>query len=145
MPAARKTLEAQHWPRYRSPGQAQRFLSAHAHINNAFRCQHKRLSAQRYQHARTQAFSLWNEVAAGPTLDTPAANFGFVSRQLPVSASFFVDARQCRVPVDGRHKHMEKTVCPYANAPDIDMPTSSWCRRHQLCMMFRIHNTYRFE
>ena len=48
--------------RYKSPGHAQRFLSAHGPINNVFRCQRNRLSAQQYQHVRTQAFSLWNEV-----------------------------------------------------------------------------------
>jgi putative transposase len=48
--------------RFKSPGHAQRFLSAHGPINNAFRCQRNRLSAQQYRHVRTQAFSLWNEV-----------------------------------------------------------------------------------
>jgi putative transposase len=48
--------------RFKSPGHAQRFLSAHGPINNAFRCQRNRLSAQRYRHVRADAFSLWNEV-----------------------------------------------------------------------------------
>ncbi|AJR27074.1 MULTISPECIES: IS6 family transposase [Pseudomonadota] len=48
--------------RYKSPRHAQRFLSAHGPINNVFRCQRNRLSAQQYRHVRTQAFSLWNEV-----------------------------------------------------------------------------------
>ena len=48
--------------RFRSPGHAQRFLSAHRPINNAFRCQRSRLPAQQYRHIRTQAFLLWNEV-----------------------------------------------------------------------------------
>ncbi|PIL37775.1 DDE-type integrase/transposase/recombinase, partial [Massilia psychrophila] len=48
--------------RFKSPGHAQRFLSAHGQINNAFRCQRNRLSAEQYRHVRTQAFSLWNEV-----------------------------------------------------------------------------------
>jgi len=46
--------------RYKSPRHAQRFLSAHGPINNVFRCQRNRLSAQQYRHV--QAFSLWNEV-----------------------------------------------------------------------------------
>jgi putative transposase len=49
--------------RFKSPGHAQRFLSAHGPINNAFRCQHHRLPAAQYWCARTTAFSLWNEVA----------------------------------------------------------------------------------
>ena len=48
--------------RFKSPGHAQRFLSAHGPINNAFQCQHNRLSAEQYRHVRTHAFSLWNEV-----------------------------------------------------------------------------------
>ena len=48
--------------RFKSPGHAQRFLSAHGPINNALRCQRNRLSAQRYRHVRANAFSLWNEV-----------------------------------------------------------------------------------
>ena len=48
--------------RFKSPGHAQRFLSAHGPINNAFRCQRNRLSAQRYRHVRADAFSLWNEL-----------------------------------------------------------------------------------
>ena len=49
--------------RFKSPGQAQRFLSAHGPINNAFRCQRNRLPAAQYRSVRTAAFSLWNEVA----------------------------------------------------------------------------------
>ena len=48
--------------RYKSPRHAQRFLSPHGPINNAFRYQRNRLSAQQHRHARPQAFSLWNEV-----------------------------------------------------------------------------------
>ena len=42
--------------RFKSAGQAQRFLSAHGPINNAFRCQRNRLTAEQYRHVRTQAF-----------------------------------------------------------------------------------------
>jgi len=49
--------------RFTSPRHAQRFLSAHGPINNAFRCQRNRLSARQYRHVLTQAFSLWDEVA----------------------------------------------------------------------------------
>ena len=48
--------------RFKSPGQAQRFLSAHGPINNVFRCQRNCLSAEQYRTVRTQAFPLWNEV-----------------------------------------------------------------------------------
>ena len=49
--------EQQMW-RFKSPGQAQRFLSAHGPINNAFRCQRHHLSAAKYWSVRTAAFSL---------------------------------------------------------------------------------------
>jgi putative transposase len=48
---------------YKSPRHVPRFLSAHAPINNVFRCQRNRLSARQYRHVRTQAFSFWDEVA----------------------------------------------------------------------------------
>ncbi|MBI1772326.1 MAG: IS6 family transposase [Burkholderiales bacterium] len=48
--------------RFKSCGHAQRFLSAHGPINNVFRCQRNRLTAEQYWHVRTQAFSIWNEV-----------------------------------------------------------------------------------
>jgi len=49
--------------RFKSPGHAQRFLSAHGPINNTFRCQRHRLPAVQYRCVRTAAFSLWNEVS----------------------------------------------------------------------------------
>jgi putative transposase len=48
--------------RFKSAGQGQRFLSAHGPINNAFRCQRNRLTAEQYRHVRTQEFSIWSEV-----------------------------------------------------------------------------------
>lgn len=48
--------------RYKSPGQAQRFLCAHAQINNPFRCRRKHLSAQQYHCVRERAFMLWSDV-----------------------------------------------------------------------------------
>ncbi|BBB62430.1 hypothetical protein UNDKW_4157 [Undibacterium sp. KW1] len=48
--------------RFNSSGHAQRFLSAHGPINNAFRCQWNRLTAEQYRHVRKQAFSIWDEV-----------------------------------------------------------------------------------
>ena len=50
--------------RFKSPGHAQHFLSAHGPINNAFRCQRNRLSAVQYRGVRTDVFSLWNEVTS---------------------------------------------------------------------------------
>jgi putative transposase len=46
--------------RFKSPGQAQRFLSAHDQINNLFPlC---RVTATEYRAARTRAFELWAEI-----------------------------------------------------------------------------------
>jgi putative transposase len=48
--------------RFKSPGQAQRFLSAHGSINNLFRCRRNRLSRATYRAVRNQAFQTWSEV-----------------------------------------------------------------------------------
>ena len=48
--------------RFKSPGHAQRFPSAHDGINNLFHPRRHRLPAHRYRAARTQAFQAWTEV-----------------------------------------------------------------------------------
>jgi putative transposase len=48
--------------RFKSPGQAQRFLSAHDGINNLFHLRRDHLPAIQYRAARTQAFQTWAEV-----------------------------------------------------------------------------------
>ncbi len=47
--------------RFKSPGQAQDFLSAHAVIYGHFRPRRHRLSAGRYRRARTKAFRVWQQ------------------------------------------------------------------------------------
>jgi len=55
--------------RFKSPGQAQQFLSAHDQINVLFRPRRHRLKAIFYRHARSDTFAIWNditrEIAAG--------------------------------------------------------------------------------
>jgi len=46
---------------FKSPGQAQRFLSAHDGINNLFHRRHQ-VPATQYRAARTEAFQVWAEV-----------------------------------------------------------------------------------
>src|SRR5215211_1012639 len=48
--------------RFKSPGQAQRFLSAHDGINNLFHLRRDHLPARQYRAARTQAFQTWAAV-----------------------------------------------------------------------------------
>ncbi len=48
--------------RFKSPGHAQRFLSAQDGINNLFPIRRHRLPASQYRAARTQAFQTWVEV-----------------------------------------------------------------------------------
>jgi putative transposase len=48
--------------RFKSAGQAQRFLSAHDGINNLFHLRRDHLSARQYRAARTQAFQTWAAV-----------------------------------------------------------------------------------
>ena len=48
--------------RFKSPGQAQRFLSAHDQINNVFHLRRDHRPASQYRAARTQAFQTWAAV-----------------------------------------------------------------------------------
>ncbi|KZL17006.1 IS6 family transposase [Pseudovibrio sp. Ad37] len=50
--------------RFKSPQQAQRFLSAHDQINTIFRPRRYKLSNQSYRHARSDAFALWADYTA---------------------------------------------------------------------------------
>ena len=47
--------------RFKSPGQAQRFLSVHDQTTVLFRPKRHCLSARSYRHTRTDAFALWSE------------------------------------------------------------------------------------
>jgi putative transposase len=48
--------------RFKSAGQAQRFLAAHDQINNLFRLRRDHVSADQYRAIRIQAFQTWAEV-----------------------------------------------------------------------------------
>jgi len=48
--------------RFKSAGQAQRFLSAHDPINNLFPLCREHVAANEYRAARTRAFELWAEI-----------------------------------------------------------------------------------
>jgi putative transposase len=48
--------------RFKSTGQAQRFLSAHDSINNLFHLRRDHVTATEYRAARAQAFATWAEV-----------------------------------------------------------------------------------
>ena len=52
--------------RFKSPRQAQRFLSVHGPINNLFRLGRHLLSARHYHTLRTRAFVTWREVTGLP-------------------------------------------------------------------------------
>lgn len=49
--------------RFKSPRQAQRFLATHDQINIIFRPRRYKLTGPSYRHARSDAFSLWNDYA----------------------------------------------------------------------------------
>ena len=53
--------------RFKSPRQAQRFLSAHDQINTIFRPRRYKLSSPAYRHARADAFGLWDDYTAEMT------------------------------------------------------------------------------
>jgi putative transposase len=48
--------------RFKSPGQAQRFLSVHDPINNLFHLRRDHVTADRYRAARTRVFEVWADV-----------------------------------------------------------------------------------
>ena len=48
--------------RFKSPRQAQRFLSAHDQLNNLFHLRRDHIPADQYRAARAQAFQTWAEV-----------------------------------------------------------------------------------
>ena len=48
---------------FKSAGQAQRFLSAHAGISNLFYLRRDHLPADQYQLTRIRAFQIWTEIA----------------------------------------------------------------------------------
>ena len=50
--------------RFKSPGQAQRFLSAHDQINNLFHLRRDHITATEYRAARTRAFEFWAEITS---------------------------------------------------------------------------------
>ena len=50
--------------RFKSPRQAQRFLSAHDQINTIFRPRRYRIKTINYRHSRADAFSLWDDYTA---------------------------------------------------------------------------------
>jgi putative transposase len=49
--------------RFKSPSQAQRFLSAHGQINNLFHLRRDHVSAAEYRAARMRIFETWAEVS----------------------------------------------------------------------------------
>ena len=53
--------------RFKSAGQAQRFLSAHDQINNLFPLGREHVPATEYRAARTRAFAVWAEVSGVAT------------------------------------------------------------------------------
>ena len=49
--------------RFKSAGQAQRFLSAHDGINNLFHLRRGHLTASEYRAARARAFETWADIS----------------------------------------------------------------------------------
>jgi putative transposase len=64
-PTRRRERQMQH---FKSPDQAQRFLSAHGIIYGHFRPRRHRLSAVGYRRARTKAFRTWQQETSVPQI-----------------------------------------------------------------------------
>jgi hypothetical protein len=63
--------------RFKSAGQAQRFLSAHDPINNSFHLRRDHVTAAQHRAARAQAFVFWADITGegcrvASTLHNPA-------------------------------------------------------------------------
>ncbi|WP_279545617.1 DDE-type integrase/transposase/recombinase [Pseudoteredinibacter isoporae] len=56
--------------RFKSVGQAQRFLTCHGVINNHFRQQRHLLKAKYYRELRNRAFSQWQQVTCASNMET---------------------------------------------------------------------------
>jgi putative transposase len=55
--------------KFKSPGQAQRFLACHAVINNHFQLQRHLLKAKHYRFFRGRAFELWSQITCAQNLE----------------------------------------------------------------------------
>ena len=49
--------------RFKSPRQAQRFLSAHDQVNNLFHLRRDHVTAHEYRAARAHAFEVWADIS----------------------------------------------------------------------------------
>src|SRR5918998_537453 len=58
-PTRRRERQMKH---FKSPGQAQRFLSAHDRINNLFHLRRDHVTAAEYRSARARSFAIWAEI-----------------------------------------------------------------------------------
>ena len=61
--------------RFKSAGQAQRFLSAHDRINTVFLLRYHRVPVTQYRAARTMAFQVWAEIAGDTAAAPPRASY----------------------------------------------------------------------
>ena len=51
--------------KFKSPGQAQRFLSVHGIVGNLFRVGRQKIRAESYRLLRSRSFEIWQQVTMG--------------------------------------------------------------------------------
>jgi len=90
--------------RFKSPGHAQRFLSAHDGISNLVPLRRPRLPAAQYQAARTQAFQTWAEVT-GITAQAQPSMRPVCPADLIAPMADQVDSAHCLPFVRRRNRH----------------------------------------
>jgi len=56
--------------RFKSAGQAQRFLSAHDQINNLFHLHRDHVTAAEHRASRSQTFQVWAEICSGLAINS---------------------------------------------------------------------------
>jgi hypothetical protein len=90
--------------RFKSPGQAQRFLSAHDPIDNLFHLRRDHVTADQYRAARIQVFEVWADI----TGVSAAAGGPFRSRRpgAPLACDHHVDGAATSEPAQNETKEL---------------------------------------
>ena len=78
--------------RFKSAGQAQRFLSAHDGVNSLFYLRRNHVTASEYRAARARAFGVWSDVSGA------AARTGSPLTLMPIHQSPCLEVGKLTVP-----------------------------------------------
>ena len=100
--------------RFKSAGQAQRFLSAHDGINNHFLLRRDQVPAAQYRAARTQAFQVWAEV-------TGATATAKLRARRPSRAPARPQSNRLTMPAEASQRKVDAAVRKPSSSPSSGM------------------------